>query len=123
MKGTRLWQKSGSPLISGRSRRERPFWQQVLLAWVCAVAVTVVLAVVLVEMFDLSAPGAPVDGLPTAASALVGSLAYAAVPSLVGSLFGVWLARNMGWRRPWVAGASVAVLAALLWLAMSASSL
>lgn len=123
MKGTRLWQDTGSPLISGRSRRERPFWHQSLLAWVIGVAAVALFVLALGAGRDLPRTDIPGMGVRGLGAVLVGSTAYAAVPSLIGGVFGVWLARKMGWRRPWVAGAAVAVLAGLLWLVLSVTAL
>lgn len=120
MKGTRLWQNTGSPLISGRSRRERPFLQQALAAWLLAVSVMVAFMILLAEGLGMPAMQIPDGGISGTVTSVAGGFAYAAVPTLIGSLFGVWLARNMGWRRPWIAGAGSAVLAGFVWLALSA---
>lgn len=122
MKGTRLWQDTGSPLISGRSRRERPFWHQVLVGWIAAVVAVAGIAVA-VEEVGGSRLIAVSGGLPVTLQLLIGAFAYASVPGAIGSVCGVWLARNMGWHRPWLFGAAIGVLGGLVWVALSISPL
>ena len=107
VKGTQLWQEAGSPIIHGRSRRMRPFWQA---WWVSAVGAVAVLA------------GA--EWWIRAGSSGVGVQAVRAVAVLgvsgaaVGSASGVWLARAAGWRWAWVYGLACGVALGLLsvWL-------
>ena len=47
MKGTKLWQAPGSPIIQGRSRTERPFWERWLGGVVGAEAIVLVGALLL----------------------------------------------------------------------------
>ena len=91
MKGTKLWQAAGSPIIQGRSRRQRPFWQQWLPAWIAAVA-----AVVWWVFFGPSASG---GSAPVVAGVVVGAF--------LGAAAGVAIARVMGWRFPSVWGVIV----------------
>ena len=86
MKGTRLWQGAGSPLIQGRSRQLRPLWQP----WLGAVLLTVV-ASNAVALWVYKA--VPVE--------------FFAVGSGFGALAGVWVARRLGWRTAWALGAVV----------------
>lgn len=98
MKGTRLWQAPGSPIIQGRSRTERPFWER----WVGGVvgAELIVFAVALV--FVLWTGDAP---LSTALPSVMLSYMVPALPGcVVGAALGVWMSRTMGWRRHWLVG-------------------
>lgn len=94
MKGTRLWQDTGSPLISGHSRRQRPFWRD----WMQATAVgfaagtAVLVAIAAMRGEDLLAAATSV-WLPALVSAALGAL-----PA-------VWFAGRLGSVRRWVAGA------------------
>ena len=105
--GTKLFQQPGSPLIQGRSRTRRPWWQPYLIAvalglmWpfasqvphLAAESETAGLAEAVVTVFE-----AWVDGL------------LVLVPSvLVGAIAGVWIANAWGVRRRWLAGAAGAV--------------
>lgn len=105
MKGTKLWQSTGSPLISGRSREHRPFiafwlgswgWSEVLLAgaWIA-----------------LSIVGS--GGRPDYTQANGSWLQFAVVAlpgTAIGSALGVVLARTIGWRRQRVAGIASGLL-------------
>lgn len=123
VKGTRLWQEARSPLISGRSKRERPFWREVLGGWTIAVLLVALFAYV--TTLSGSPGNVSVNGVevPRALLALVGGSAFAVFPALVGSIAGAWLAKMMGWKRPWVSAAATGVLFGVLWLAFSAIDL
>jgi hypothetical protein len=107
VKGTKLWQAAGSPIIQGQSRRQRPAWQQWLPAWV------VVSACVL--------------GLLYAVPALAGSspwvLPGALVGGLLGAVIGVGVARSMGWRFSLLWGAILGVVGAAALLALAVAVL
>lgn len=119
MKGTRLWQDARSPLISGRSRSERPFWQSVFGGWCLSVALIMIAAVV------VSLPGRRetirIAGwlLPRTLALMVGGFSFAVVPAAIGSMAGVWLAKQMGWHHPWLAGTTGGLLAGLVWMGLS----
>ena len=106
MKGTRLWQAPGSPIIQGRSRTERPFWER----WLCAVLGAMAIVLLGALALALREPGVELG------AALSGvALAYL-IPALpgaaAGAALGVWLSRTMGWRQHWLVGSFVgAVLA------------
>lgn len=120
VKGTRLWQEARSPLISGRSKRERPFWSEFLGGWVVSL---LVVDLVTYAMTVSSVPGAKVVAgvrVSGALLALLGTTARAALPAMPGALFGCWVARRMGWSRPWISGAVTGVLFGMVWLAVSA---
>ncbi len=89
MKGTRLWQAPGSPLIQGRSRYVRPWWQPWLGGVACSLVLFTVGYGLYVRSWNLIA-------LP---------LGLILTGSAVGALPGVWIARRMGVRQAWVAGA------------------
>lgn len=103
MKGTRLWQAPGSPIIQGHSRRQRPFWQPWLLAsLVAGVAVGAWLAFM----------------APRAGVGVLGAVLFAGV--LVGAAGGVWLSRQAGWSSSWIVGAAFGIaVAAAVYVAAS----
>lgn len=104
MKGTRLYQRAHSPLIEGRSRRERPFARDWGIA--ALVAVSVGLATVVLWQFG------ELPVIDVVLAAVVPMLPGAAI----GAALGVWLARGMGWSPIWVTGAVVGVvLEATVW--------
>jgi hypothetical protein len=96
VKGTRLWQSAGSPIIQGRSRRQRPSWQQWLPAWMVASA----MAAGLLYLF------------PATSAVSRWALASGILGALLGAVFGVGVTRAMGWRFPLLWGVVVGVLGA-----------
>ncbi len=110
MKGTKLWNQPRSPLIQGRSRRERPFWAD----WLAAVSVGVVVGVVVGG--TLLAP----DGV-TFLTAAISAAAGAVLGAAVGAAAGVWLASGFGWHPRWLSGAIASgVLAVVVTWALKA---
>jgi len=110
VKGTKLWNQPRSPLIQGRSRRERPFWTDWLSGAVVAVVVGAVLALAVLAPKDA--------GVVTLTRAfLLPVLAGAGL----GSALGVWLAAAFGWHPRWVAGAIFGSTSVLLatWLTVA----
>jgi tetrahydromethanopterin S-methyltransferase subunit C len=107
VKGTKLWQAAGSPIIQGQSRRQRPSWQQWLPAW----AVVSACAVGLLYAYPALAGGAPWP-LP---SAIVGGL--------LGAVIGVEVARSMGWRFPLLWGAILGLVGAAALMALAVTVL
>jgi len=107
VKGTKLWQAAGSPIIQGRSRRQRPSWQLWLPAWLVSAAF--------------------VAGLVILAPAVSGGFPWAAAWGIVGGLFGalagVEVTRAMGWRFPLLWGAVIGIGGATALLALSAALL
>lgn len=94
MKGTKLWVEAGSPLIQGRSRRERPFWRDWLLA--CAGAILMGGGAALAVLVYKDA------GVETALRAV----ALPVVPcAAMGGALGVWGSGLFGSSRRWLAGA------------------
>ena len=100
MKGTRLWQPTGSPLISGRSRLQRPFWQPWLLS-------SLVAGVFVAAWFVLAVPHSALG---------ISGLMFAG--ALVGAAGGVWVSRLAGWSASWVVGVACGVVCAALVLAV-----
>lgn len=93
MKGTKLWQAPRSPLISGRSRRERSFSRDWTVGSVLAgfIAAGIGVAVLLPK------------GVNTIDDGLI-LLGVVIVAAAAGCAPAVWIARQVGWRPPWVAG-------------------
>jgi len=104
LKGTKLWQSPGSPIIQGRSRRQRPAWQQ----WLPAVLVAALVAVAL--LYASSWPG----GTP-----LHYAVAIAGV--VLGAFLGVRLTRAMGWRFALLWGSVAGVLCAAVLVSVAAA--
>jgi hypothetical protein len=107
VKGTKLWQAAGSPIIQGRSRRQRPSWQQWLPAWVVSGA--------LVSAFVMLTPAMSSGSRWSVASGVAGAL--------VGSVVGTEVSRAMGWRFPMFWGVVVGTCAAVLMVVVGASLL
>jgi len=110
VKGTKLWNQPRSPLIQGRSRRERPFWSDWLAGAACAVAAGALVSIVVL--------------LPKG-SGLAESTRSVLLPLLAGacagSVGGVWLAAAFGWHPRWVAGSVFGSFAAVIvtWAAIA----
>ena len=104
MKGTRLWQAPGSPIIQGRSRTLRPFWE----VWAVGAAGAEVTLIAVVTVLSLRVPG------HTFWHALGSAFLTALIPSLpgcmLGAALGVWVARTMGWQRAWLVGLALGLL-------------
>lgn len=94
VKGTRLYKPAGSPLIQGRSRRERSYGFNFTAALLVGTAVSVAAWYLVLVGRGFTAGRA---------------LALAAVPSLIGAVagapLGVSLATLFGWHPRWIAGA------------------
>jgi hypothetical protein len=106
VKGTRLWQAPGSPIIQGRSHTARPFWETWLWSVLGAAAIVLVAGVIAQVLHGATL-------LSTAVSAVATEFMIPGLPGCVaGAALGVLLARGMGWRRSWVAGAATGALLA-----------
>lgn len=95
---TRLYQQPRSPLIEGRSARERPFWQPWLAGWVAVgvwTAVTVYLAA-----REATAPGDSV--WQHASDSFPADLPWLIIGGAIGAALGVVLARMWGLRARWL---------------------
>ena len=103
---TKLYQRAGSPLIQGHSRYTRPFWTEWALACLPA-ALAIYAALGVATLVGWS--GADIDALDSVSS-IVSWLARPAAgiaAMLPSCALGVALARRMGWRRAWLAGAAL----------------
>jgi hypothetical protein len=102
VKGTRLWNQPRSPLIQGRSRRERPFWAD----WLAAVSIGVVVGAVVAGTLLAPAGVAFLTAVTSAAARIVPGAA-------VGAAGGVWVASGFGWHPRWVSGAIASAIVAV----------
>ena len=107
VKGTKLWYAAGSPLIQGRSRRERPISTDLFIAWALASMIAGALGVI----------AAVYKG-----SALSSVLLAAGLPLVIasggGAIVGVGLARGYGWHPRWAAGVGFGVLLGIVAIAI-----
>ena len=118
MKGTKLWQEAGSPVIQGQSRNRRPFlnvWvRSALLASATLIGVTIAYLIF---------PGAqavpPSESIAAALTALVYALPGVAVGTLLGTAFG----GAIGSRKAEYFGAPVGLILGLVSLWTLASDL
>jgi len=106
---TKLFQEPGSPLIQGHSRSRRKFFQEWIFAVFAGIAAIVLLSVAERLISNGGAAtfgvtlGLAFDQLVSDGMILLAASGFAAA--------GVWLARRMGWWRPWIAGAVVSFAA------------
>lgn len=118
MKGTKLWQEAGSPVIQGQSRFRRPFlnvWvHSALLASASLLALLVALLV-----FPGELAVAFTAAIPSALTALVYALPGMATGTLLGTAFG----RAIGSRKPWYFGALAGLVLGAISLSVLASNL
>ncbi len=107
-RSTRLYQQARSPLIQGRSKRERPIWQQ----FARAIVVALVSPLFLWWLITMIAGAQPGEALALLASDIFVLLLPMLPGAILGSVVGVLGAREWGSRRPWLPGAILgAVLA------------
>lgn len=101
-RGTKLFQQPGSPLIQGRSKQQRPWWQPYVISVVLGLAWPVASQL----PHEISESGAlGVRDVAIAALALWLDGAVVAVPSvLLGAAIGVAIGGAWGTRYRWVAG-------------------
>jgi len=118
VKGTKLWQEAGSPVIQGQSRYRRPFlnvWvRAALLASVTLLGVTIAFLLLPGEQAAVLA-----SAIPTALTAYVYSLPGIAAGSLLGTTFG----RAIGSRRAEYFGGLAGLILGLTSLVILASDL
>lgn len=109
MKGTKLWQAAGSPIIQGRSRTDRSF----LAVWIPSA----IAALCLIVMYEavIAWPGALSMGW---LGGVARAVAPKAVLSLVPTALIAWLGRQMRWDRTPLkagfAGAAIVVAAGVI---------
>jgi len=118
VKGTKLWQATGSPIIQGRSRLRRPFLNVWAYAFVIAAAVLVAVVTAVAVV-----PGK--TGLSLAESLAVAfAFLIPALPGLLaGSAAGVGVARLLGTRRVHTAGALAGFALGIVSILLLASEL
>ncbi len=118
MKGTKLWQEAGSPVIQGQSRYRRPFlnvWaRSALLASATLVGLLVVLLV-----FPGSTALPLFAAITVALTAFVYSLPGIALGTLLGTAFG----RAIGSRKAWYFGGLAGLILGVISLSILASDL
>lgn len=110
-RGTKLFQAPGSPLIQGRSRTARPWWQPYLVA----VGLGLLWPVASQTPLMYADPEMRFDHVGelflTAAFLWLEALTILLPAVLVGAAIGVSVATGWGWKQRWVAG-SVGAIAA-----------
>jgi hypothetical protein len=107
-RGTKLFQAPRSPLIQGRSRAQRPWWQPY--------SVSVVIGLAWPMIAFLPAELAAGEGTPDIASVLaavldawIGALPILVPSVLAGAAVGLLIAGMWGVRHRWVPGAIAAI--------------
>jgi hypothetical protein len=109
VKGTKLWQAPGSPLISGQSRQHKPFVQP----WIGSVVLAELLLVGALIAVSAASAGGRVD-FTQSSGALLANALVGLVGTTSGAAVGVYLARIIGWRRQTVAGTFFCLLGGAL---------
>ncbi len=99
---TKLFQRAGSPLIQGRSRHDRTFLLDWVLACIASVAALFILLASSV-LLDPTLPGYEVS--PAAILVLIGLPLPGIAAALPTCALAVWVGRGLGWRRAWIGGA------------------
>lgn len=118
MKGTKLWQEAGSPVIQGQSRYRRPF----LNVWLrSALLASATLIGVLIAL--LAVPGEQAVSLALAVSTALTAYVYGLPGIAVGSLSGTVFGRVIGSRRAEYFGGLAGLLLGLVSLGILASDL
>ena len=110
MRGTRLWQAAGSPLIQGQSRVRPPFWRGLLLA--------VFFAGVIAGAYHWAGPGAR-ELTSDAATGVVGAFLSGVLYGWLPAIIVLPIARAMNLKPAWtlaaVAGGGAAIAVLALW--------
>ena len=118
-RGTKLFQAPRSPLIQGRSRLRRPWWQP----YAAAVATSLAWPLVAFAVSALAASGAgqgPGRVLREAGAAWLACLPLLVPAVLIGGVAGIAVGTVWGVRRRWLAGTIGAVASWYLVLALKA---
>lgn len=98
---TRLYQRAQSPLIQGRSKRERPLWQTISGSFL----VSLVAPLFIWWLITMLAGAQPAEAIALLGADIGSVLARTAPGAFVGTLAGVFGARAWGSPRPWLPGA------------------
>ncbi len=108
MRGTKLWQQAGSPIIQGRSRTEHQFWQDWLGAMGLALALYMAVDAIV---------SPPPEPLTRALTTIAGSALACAQLAIVPTALGTWISRTLRISRPWLLGGVLGALVAagLMW--------
>jgi hypothetical protein len=118
-RGTKLFQAPGSPLIQGRSRAQRPWWQP----YVVSVALGLAWPIVSIFPVELAAHGDASEVgalLSDVLAAWIESLPVLVPAALIGASLGVLVGGMWGIRHRWIPGAIGAVSAWYLALVLVA---
>ena len=114
MRGTRLWQAAGSPLIQGQSRVRPPFLRELLLA--------VLFGGVIAGAYHWAGPGAREFSWDAAAGigdALLSGVLYGWLPAIIV----LPIARAMNLKPAWtlaaIAGGATAIAVLVFWPSLS----
>jgi len=112
VKGTKLWQSPGSPIIQGRSRTQRPFWQ----AWAVGLAASCAAVALLGVVFAAEASTAGI--VATGFASVLANVAAAFPGATFLSAIGTWFSRRIGTRQTWVVATAFGVVGGLasLWM-------
>lgn len=103
MRGTKLWQQAGSPIIQGRSRTTKPFWGDVVRALVLCAALTAAYAVAVPSSVE-----------PFWLDRLVALVAPLMLFGVLPSIAVVWLSRSLRAGTPWLVGGVVSALVTII---------
>lgn len=105
---TKLYQRARSPLIQGRSKRERPLWRQLAAAFAAALLGPLFLW----WLFTMIAGAQPAEALVLIGADVFALLLPMLPGAIIGAAGGVLGAREWGSRRPWLPGAILGTLLA-----------
>lgn len=108
MRGTKLWQQAGSPIIQGRSRTAKPFWADAVRALLFGIVLCVAIALLAARSLE---GGRLLDQMLLLGRPLV---LFGILPSLAA----VWLSRSLRAGTPWVVGGLVSAGLTLAGLAV-----
>lgn len=107
-RGTKLFQAPGSPLIQGRSRTQRPWWQPYLVAVVVGLAWPLVaLLPSVLEAYEAAPEVATIAG--DVLDAWIDALPVLVPSVLAGSALGIVVSGVWGIRHRWVPAAACAI--------------
>lgn len=118
-RGTKLFQAPGSPLIQGRSRLQRPWWQPYLISVVLGLAWPVV-SLVPVELASEEGHAGTGELVVDVLTRWVANLPILVPAVLVGAAVGLLVSGGWGIRHRWISGTVGAVSAWYLALTLVA---
>jgi hypothetical protein len=106
---TKLYQRAGSPLIHGRSRYERRFGSD----WAAGALAGLVALYAIYGTATLFDPAGARIGSTAGLVRWFTPMIPAVLGMIPGAALGVWVARLLGWRLAWLAGAVVGTVTGL----------